>query len=170
MKGFCRSSRTYLSILLLMIFSSFVLAQAPSGQPMLTITGKITKTNQDGSWVFDREMLEGLPHTKVVTETPWYDEVSEFEGPVASAILEAVGADVSDNLRIIALNDYSAVVPASDFVEHGVIFAMKRNGSALRVRDKGPLFLIYPFDSNPNLKSEIYYNRSVWQIKAIEVF
>lgn len=170
MKSHGRSRLTWITTMLLMFLSSSLLAQSPEGQPMLTLSGKITVTNQGETWVFDREMLEALPQGKVVTETPWYDEISEFEGPLASAILEAVGADFTESLRIIALNDYSAVVPASDFIEHGVIFAMKRNGSALRVRDKGPLFLVYPFDSDPNLKSEIYYNRSVWQIKAIEIF
>ncbi|TVQ72746.1 MAG: oxidoreductase [Oceanospirillales bacterium] len=145
-------------------------AQSPEGQPVLTMSGKIAVTNQGDTWVFDRAMLEALPQGKIITETPWYDEVSEFEGPLASAILEAVGADFSDNLRVIALNDYSAVVPASDFIDHGVILAMKINGEVLRVRDKGPLFLIYPFDSDPALKTEVYYNRSVWQIKAIEIY
>lgn len=169
MKGYVVSYRLLLVVMLWMLISLPLSAQTPMGQPMLTLTGKISITNQGETWVFDREMLEALPQGKIVTETPWYDDLSEFEGPLASAILEAVGADFTESLRVIALNDYSAVVPASDFLEHGVIFAMKRNGSTLRVRDKGPLFLVYPFDSNPDLNAEIYYNRSVWQIKAIEI-
>ena len=157
------------AFILSMLICPYLLAQSPEGQPVLTLTGNISVTNQGDAWVFDREMLEALPQAKIITETPWYDEVSEFEGPLGSAILEAVGASSSDNLRIIALNDYSAVVPASDFIEHGVILAMKLNGEVLRVRDKGPLFLVYPFDADPALKTEVYYNRSVWQIKAIEI-
>ena len=37
------------------------------------------------------------------------------------------------------------------------------------VRDKGPLFIIYPFDANPELKSQTYYSRSVWQVAKIVV-
>ena len=37
------------------------------------------------------------------------------------------------------------------------------------VRDKGPLFLVYPFDTNPETYNEKYFSRSVWQIKEIEV-
>jgi hypothetical protein len=29
--------------------------------------------------------------------------------------------------------------------------------------------LIYPFDSNPDLKAQKYYSRSVWQVARIEV-
>lgn len=162
-----------LSVALLMLMSSVtaqVLAQTPEGPVVLTVNGKITQTNADGVMQFDRAMLEALPQVKVVTQTPWFDEVSEFEGPLASAVLEAAGADFTANMRVTALNDYSAVVPASDFQDLGVILAMKRNGEVLRVRDKGPLFIIYPFDENPDLTSEVYYNRSVWQIKSIELY
>ena len=37
------------------------------------------------------------------------------------------------------------------------------------VRDKGPFFVIYPYDSKPELKSQVYYARSVWQVKRLEV-
>lgn len=39
----------------------------------------------------------------------------------------------------------------------------------MSVRDKGPLFLIYPFDDNPDLFDEVYFGRSVWQIAQIVV-
>ncbi|WP_225307409.1 oxidoreductase [Nitrincola iocasae] len=146
------------------------LAQTLEGPVVLTLSGKITHTNSDQTMQFDRAMLEALPQVKVVTQTPWFDDVSEFEGPLASAVLEAAGADFSANMRVTALNDYSAVIPASDFKDLGVILAMKRNGNVLRVRDKGPLFIIYPFAENPDLNSEVYYNRSVWQIKSIELY
>ena len=40
----------------------------------------------------------------------------------------------------------------------------------MSVRDKGPLFVIYPFDEAPELNNETYYGRSAWQVKSIEVF
>ncbi len=46
---------------------------------------------------------------------------------------------------------------------------MKLNDQPMSVRDKGPLFLVYPFDLNPELYNEKYFSRSVWQIKEIEV-
>jgi hypothetical protein len=39
----------------------------------------------------------------------------------------------------------------------------------MSVRDKGPLFLVYPFDKDQGLFNEKYFSRSVWQIKDIEV-
>ncbi len=71
------------------------LAQTLEGPVVLTLSGKITHTNSDQTMQFDRAMLEALPQVKVVTQTPWFDDVSEFEGPLASAVLEAAGADFS---------------------------------------------------------------------------
>ena len=54
-------------------------------------------------------------------------------------------------------------------MDFDTILAIKMNGEPMTVRNKGPLFLIYPFDTNPDLYNEKYFNRSVWQIKEIEV-
>lgn len=157
-------------ILLSLMLSLPAWAQSPTGQPLLTVTGKIQNTNAENAFIFDRDMLQNLPQGKIVTHTPWYDEVSEFEGPLARAIVEWVQVDGAQQARVYALNDYSAVVPVSDLLDLGMVFATQRNGETLRVRDKGPIFLVYPFDDNPNLNSEVYHNRSVWQIKSIEFF
>lgn len=38
----------------------------------------------------------------------------------------------------------------------------------MSVRDKGPLWVIYPYDSDPALQSEVTYARSIWQLVRIE--
>ena len=39
----------------------------------------------------------------------------------------------------------------------------------LTVRQRGPLWVIYPWSDQPNLQNEVYYSRSIWQLKALEV-
>ena len=36
-------------------------------------------------------------------------------------------------------------------------------------RDKGPLFVIYPFDTRPELRNAVYFSRCAWQLKAIDI-
>lgn len=141
---------------------------APQGAVILTVSGNITYTNGDGIAQFDRDMLEALEQRTTTATTPWLDGSHDFSGPLGSAILEAVGAQ-SQSLRVIALNDYSAEVPAQDMHDFPVIFATHIDGQQMSVRDKGPLFIVYPFDENPDLFNEIYFGRSVWQIARIEV-
>ena len=70
---------------------------------------------------------------------------------------------------MIAMNDYEVKVPVDDAARFGPVLARRADGQALTVRQKGPLFMIYPFDSKPILKSDIYYSRSIWQLKRIVV-
>ena len=37
------------------------------------------------------------------------------------------------------------------------------------VSDKGPLFIVYPYDSDPALHSQKFYGRSVWQLSRLIV-
>jgi hypothetical protein len=153
--------------LLLVPVAALALAQ-PKGDPILEITGQIGVTNRAGAAVFDREMLEATSMEKIVTTTPWHKGAVTFEGPSIAKLLRSVEANGS-SVRVVALNDYSVTIPMDDFARHGVILAMKQDGKYMSIRDKGPLFVIYPYDSDAELKQQMYYARSAWQVKRIEV-
>ena len=140
----------------------------PKEKPILTISGKITITNNGEMAQFDREMLEGLGMVAFETSTPWYNSPVKFEGIPLAKLMEEVGA-TGERVVAVALNDYSSEIPLEDFARHNVILALKRNGEYMPVRDKGPLFIVYPFDSDPNLKSQKFYSRSVWQVARLIV-
>lgn len=117
---------------------------------------------------FDRAMLDALPQVTTVTHTPWHDGPQSFSGPLFSTVLDAAGV-TGETANVIALNDYSAEVPLSDIEQIPVILATHHNGEVMSVRDNGPLFVIYPFDAQPELFNEVYFGRSVWQVSEIEV-
>lgn len=140
----------------------------PDGPVVLTVSGQITHTNSDSVALFDQAMLDDLTQKATVAATPWLEGTNTFSGPMGTAILDAVGVK-GQTLQVFALNDYSADVPAQDMQDHDVIFGTAMNGKRLSVRDKGPLFLIYPFDEKPELFNEIHFGRSVWQVTRIDV-
>jgi hypothetical protein len=141
---------------------------SPTGPVVLTVTGRIANTNAGKTAEFDMAMLEALPGRTAKVNTPWAEGINAFQGPLTRAVLEAVGA-AGTKLKVIALNDYSAEVPAEDFIKFDVILALRKNDAYLPVRNQGPIFVIYPFDLNPGLYNEVYFSRSVWQVKSIEV-
>ncbi|MBU1294634.1 MAG: hypothetical protein KJ609_21110 [Gammaproteobacteria bacterium] len=141
----------------------------PTGPVILTVTGNITNTNTDQNTAeFDRGMLMNLDVIEQKTVTPWSEGVDLYRGPLLRSVMSAVGAQTA-TLSMTALNDYSAIVPKKDGDDYNVILAMDMNGKVMSVRDKGPIFLLYPFSDNPNLNNEVIHNRSVWQIKSINV-
>jgi Uncharacterized protein conserved in bacteria len=141
---------------------------APTEKPILTISGKIGTTNKNGEAQFDRPMLEALGLVTVETSTPWYNGPVKFEGVSLDKLMKLVGAS-GERAVVVALNDYSSEIPIADFAKYNVILALKRNGEYMPVKDKGPLFVIYPFDSMPELKSQTYYGRAVWQVAKIVI-
>ncbi|MBL6080746.1 molybdopterin-dependent oxidoreductase [Belnapia sp. T18] len=141
---------------------------APTGRVILTVSGKISATNEGDSARFDRAMLEAIGLASFTTATPWYDGPVTFEGVPMTKLLQRLGAQ-GEAVQAVALNDYSTEIPIADFAQHGVLLALKRDGNYLTVRDKGPLFIVYPYDSDPALKSPRYYGRSAWQVARLVV-
>lgn len=117
---------------------------------------------------FDVAMLAALPRHTIVTRTPWYPNPRKFTGVLLRDLLAAVGAGPSD-LRVMALNDYRADIPRDDVESSGVMVAYLLDDEPMRVRDKGPLVIIYPFDSRSDLRNAVYYSRAVWQLNRLEV-
>lgn len=142
--------------------------EAPNGQVVLTVSGNIGTTNQGEQAEFDHAMFSELGMHTTVTSTPWHDETMTFSGPLARSVLEAVDAQ-GDSVIAIALNDYEAEIPVADFYEYDVILATHANGEPMSVREHGPVFVIYPFDSDADLHKETIYSRSVWQVNRLLV-
>ncbi|SSM38352.1 oxidoreductase [Klebsiella pneumoniae] len=118
-------------LLLAVLFCSVMLPSAyaeklpaPTGKPVLTISGKIGNMNVGDKAVFDLAMLEKLGMKTIETTTPWYTGKVRFDGIPLSKLMDLVGA-------------------------------------------KGPLFIVYPYDSSAELQNQIYYSRSAWQVSKM---
>jgi hypothetical protein len=140
----------------------------PTGKVILTISGKIGVFNDGNTAKFDVEMLEALGSSSFTTATPWYDGPVTFTGVLMTKLMQTVRAS-GETVVAAALNDYETKIPVSDFAQFGVLLALKRNGEYMPVREKGPLFIVYPYDSNSDLKSQKYYGRSAWQLARLVI-
>ena len=86
-----------------------------------------------------------------------------YEGVRVSKLLDLVGA-TGTTVTALALNDYKTDIPLDDFRKYPALMATKRDGAYMPVKDKGPLFIVYPYDSDPELKHQRFYSRSAWQV------
>jgi hypothetical protein len=142
--------------------------ETPRGPVVLTVSGKVARPNDGPRAVFDMTMLEAMTQTSFTTRTPWYSQPRKFTGPLLRDVLAAAGAQ-GTTVRALALNDYRVDIPFEDSQQHDMVLARLLDDKPMPVRDKGPLFIIYPFDSKPELKNAVYYSRSAWQLKALDV-
>ena len=138
------------------------------GPIILTIERVAFDTDMSTGLKFDLRGLEALGVTEVATTTIWTDGVQRFEG-VSLKVLADVLNVTEGGFEAWAANDYLAEIPITDAVENGPIIAYRLNGAEMSLREKGPLWLIYPYDSDPRYRSEVIYSRSVWQLDRILV-
>lgn len=151
----------------LLATSAFAL-DAPTGRPILTISGAISKPNAGKEAKLDMKMIEALPQQTFTTRTPWFDKPVTFTGPLLADVMAAVGAKGSA-LAATAINDYTITIPMDDVNARKVIMARLIDGKPIPVREKGPLFVVYPFDTDAKLRTSVYYERSIWQLKSLDV-
>lgn len=141
---------------------------SPTGPVVLSIGGALRLTNKDGQAAFDMAMLERFPQISFRTQTPWYGQPRKFTGPLLRDVLNAVGAN-GTVIEARALNDYRVTIPVADTQRYDVIVARLMDDQPMSLRDKGPLFIIYPFDRHAELRSSLYYGRSAWQLKRLDL-
>ena len=140
----------------------------PSGAVVLTVKGKVSVTHDSGGAHFDMAMLEKMPQRSVTTRTPWYEGPRKFTGPLLRDVLAAAGAK-GTTIRAVALNDYKVEIPFADAQAHDVVMARLLDDKPMPVREKGPLFIIYPFDEKPELRNPQYFSRCAWQLRTLEI-
>jgi hypothetical protein len=140
----------------------------PRDRVVLTVTGAIGVTNAPGRADFDLAALERLGLRRLTTWTPWTDGDLRFEGVWARRLMEAVHAR-GTAVDALALNDYEQTIPLEDFDKYDVLLATRVNGQRLRVRDKGPIWIVYPWSEHPELDDFATREKSVWQLSALHV-
>jgi hypothetical protein len=137
---------------------------AQDGPVLLEINGNVEQTR-----TFTLAQLQALGVASIATSTAWTDGTRQFEGVLVRDVLATIGPITSDYVRARALNDYQADIPISDFFNFDVILAWSMDGQALSRRDKGPLWIVYPRDSLPQLSEERYEHRWVWQLNELSL-
>jgi hypothetical protein len=143
--------------------------EEPEEKPVLILSGNISKKNSpNGTADFDLPMLQNLPKKVIKTTTPWTDGQVTFEGVLIRDVLKAAQA-LGVELKASAINDYSVTIPIEDVNTYDIIIAYKKNGTLMTIRDKGPLWIIYPWSEMPELKTELHHSRSIWQLNSITV-
>ncbi|UWQ90814.1 oxidoreductase [Aliisedimentitalea scapharcae] len=149
-----------------LLFFSTIPAMA--SDTVLTVSGVSTSTETTATYEYAFSDLRGDGEVTFTTTTPWTEGEQTFTGVPLSSFVSSLGIKTG-KLRATAVNDYSVEIPISDALLEGPIIAFLRNDERMSVREKGPLWIVYPYDSNAKFRTEIVYSRSIWQLDRIVV-
>jgi hypothetical protein len=139
---------------------------AARARPILQVSGRIGAAE---AVRFDLDALEALGRADLVTRTAWTgDAPRRFTGVPLARLLGHVGAQ-GQMLRAVALNDYAITAPVPELVQHGAFLATRQDDQPLRIRDRGPVWMIFPWSQRPELDVALVRERSIWQLRAITI-
>jgi hypothetical protein len=143
---------------------------APTGAVILVLDGKIGLHNTpDGKAVFDLAMLQALPKTGFATTTIWTNGMQTFEGVKVADLLARLDTKPAE-INALATNDYEIRFAAGDALDHGAIIAYTQNGAAIPPDNKGPLWIVYPYDREADLSNERFLSQSVWSLDHMTLY
>ncbi|WP_375690809.1 oxidoreductase [Pseudooceanicola sp. LIPI14-2-Ac024] len=116
----------------------------------------------------DRTALEALPWTEFTTATIWTDGPQAFGGVAFGDLMDFLDID-PEHLTLVAANGYRVERAAHELQLEGALLAYERNGAPMSLRDKGPVWLVYNYDSDAAYRTEVTYANSIWQLDRIEI-
>ena len=143
---------------------------SPIEPVVLTGHGRMGLARAEAAVTFDIPTLERLGLIRFTTPTAWTDGLVTFEGVLLSRLLEvlAVPGDVTA-LAMTALNDYQVTIPVPDVHTWPVMLALKRDDQYMSVRNKGPLWVVYPRHAFPELEQSKHNAKWIWQLKEMVI-
>lgn len=138
------------------------------GPVILTVTGLDLPDHPDGQARFDVPMLQALGQSSITTASIWTDGKHRYTGTPLAAVLRYLAVKDA-RIALHALNDYVVEMPTAEIVDAYPILAYDMDGAPMPVRDKGPIWVIYPYDDDALLRTDTTFTRSVWQLDRIDV-
>jgi hypothetical protein len=143
---------------------------APSGDPILTISGDISHTNSGDTLVFDMETLEKLGLVKYAVNDPWLNSNISYTGVLMSKLLEVVGAaDSATTVHFTALDDYQVDITIADIQKWPILLATRSNDALMALDAGGPTRVAFPYDQYDDIDPLTYKDSWIWNISEIEI-
>ena len=141
---------------------------APTQPPVLNVVFLDQNEAQTADRVLTMADIQALPAAEFTTTTIWTEGEQQFRGVWLSDLMTYL--EVSEGtIFFSALNEYMIEITLAEMVPGGPMLAYEWNGIPMSPRDKGPLWIVFPYDSDQKFQSESVYAQSIWQLDRIEV-
>ncbi|MCG9781863.1 hypothetical protein L1D52_05805 [Vibrio brasiliensis] len=113
------------------------------------------------------EITTQLEAHSFATSLPWFEGKKEFTGFTITDLLAHLGIDDAFSVSFIALNDYAASSQIKDIKQYQPIVAYQIDNKNMKVRNKGPYWLVFNLDQYPEIDNAVFHSQMVWQIDEI---
>jgi hypothetical protein len=121
-----------------------------------------------GEKTYTHAQIEAVGLKKMTTSTYWPEDYGEFDGVLLMDLLLDAGIEDAPEVKITALDDYTAHIPQHDWRNWDVLLATRHEQKRMPIRSKGPLRIIYPKDRGGEVGESDMRLRWIWAIQSIE--
>ncbi|PSJ44011.1 molybdopterin-binding protein [Zobellella endophytica] len=138
---------------------------------ILTVSGNILWQGQPHERLdYTLKELQAMPQRVITTSHPWGQQPHTYRGPDLVALMSSLfGHARIKTLYLEALNGYSISVDWQKLAPFQPVLAWQENGRVMSRREKGPLWLVLPFDQVPELQQADFLHFMTWQLRQIKV-
>ncbi|AVW91352.1 MULTISPECIES: oxidoreductase [Roseobacteraceae] len=115
------------------------------------------------------DMLLQLEQQSFQTSSLWTEGSPSYSGPSLTSVLSMVGIHEQNSMTFVGANDYKVDISPALIDDTYPIIANRIDGMPFSLREKGPLWIMYPFDKRKEYQTEPVYGAAVWQLVEIRV-
>lgn len=142
----------------------------PGDPVVLTIEGKISRTNAGDKLQFDMATLESIGVVQYNVDDPFVKKNVLYAGVLLSQLLKVAGAAPDATaLTLWALDDYSTDMKIADANKWPVLIATRADGTYMSLDKNGPLISVFPFNDFPEIDHLTYDAQWLWALARITV-
>jgi hypothetical protein len=140
---------------------------APEGRPVLTITGRIAATNDEGALRLDRAELDRLGLLAMSVNDPWAKQRVDLQGVWLRDLVDLARPETgTTTLHLSALDDYQVDLDLTDVRDQSILLATRTgDGAELPVESGGPTRVVFADDLAQRYSPDLW----IWNIETIEV-
>ncbi len=154
---------------MVMIGSTGIAAPKPEGKVVLTVVGAISNTNSDKGLELDMAMLEGIKLTDYEGKDPWLGN-KKYTGVLISDILKFAGvSDTAVEVTTVAKDGKKVVIKIADVNKFPIMLATKDNNKVIGSGLGGPVKLVFPYTSHPEVEKIHSKDDWSWYVVTLEV-
>lgn len=127
----------------------------------------LSVVNGSDTTTYSLKQLDSFTQHTIETATPWTAR-HKFSGPLLKDVLLRSGSYKDKNVKAYALNDYIVEINQQLLDNYSVILATRKDGKPMRIRDKGPIWIMLPLDQYPELDTLRTHGQMAWQLMKLE--
>ncbi len=144
-------------------------APTPAGDVVLTVSGVIALTNDGDTFKLDMDMLKALPYLAYEVDDPWMG-TQTYGGVELKALLDYVGIPAGASRVVMVCSDEKEFpVAIKDALYYPIILAYTTDGDELPASQGGPVKLVYPYNSYPEIQDLYAPEQWAWYVVEIRV-